>query len=77
LCPTSLGDQSVEVIVQTAEATHLLGQALFLAFIFCQEAGLNTRPLCNFPARGELVCREYSDHWDSGESWTSRTADRG
>jgi len=28
LCPMSLGDQSVQVRVQTAEATHLLGQAL-------------------------------------------------
>jgi hypothetical protein len=51
-----------QVNVQTAEATHLLGQALFLAFIFSQEAGLNTRYLCTFPARGELACREYSDH---------------
>jgi hypothetical protein len=28
---------------------------------FCQEAGLNTRYLGNFPARRELTCREYSD----------------
>ena len=62
LCPMSFGDQSVQVSVQTAEATHLLGQALFQAFIFSQEAGLNTRYLCTFPARGELACREYSDH---------------
>jgi hypothetical protein len=61
-CPTSLGEQSVQMIVQTAEAIHLLGQALFRAFIFCQEAGLNARALCTFPARGELACREYSNH---------------
>jgi hypothetical protein len=51
----------MQVSLQTAEATNL-GQALFLAFIFSQEAGLNARPLCTFPARGELACREYSDH---------------
>jgi hypothetical protein len=62
LCPRSLGDQSVQVNMQTAETTHLLGQALFPAFIFSQEAGLNTRYLCTFPARGELACREYFDH---------------
>jgi hypothetical protein len=39
-----------------------LGQSLFQAFIFIEEAGLNTRPLCIFLARGELACREYSDH---------------
>jgi hypothetical protein len=33
LCPMSLRDESVQVSMQTAEATHLLGQALFLAFI--------------------------------------------
>jgi hypothetical protein len=48
--------------MQTAEATHLLGQDLFRAFIFSQEAGVNARYLCTFPARGELACREYSDH---------------
>jgi hypothetical protein len=36
LCPGSLRDQSVQVSMQSAEATHLLGQA----FIFSQEAGL-------------------------------------
>ena len=40
-CPVSLRDQSVQVSMQTAEATHLLGQALFRAFIFTQEEGLN------------------------------------
>ena len=40
----------------------LLGQALFRSFIFYQEAGPNSRYLCTFPARGELACREYSDH---------------
>ena len=62
LCPASLGDQSVQVSMQTSEATHLLGQALFQAFIFTQEAGLNTKYLCTFPSRGSLACREYSDH---------------
>jgi hypothetical protein len=52
----------VQVTVQTAEATCLLGQALFQAFIFIQEAGLNARYLCTFPERGELAFREYSDH---------------
>jgi hypothetical protein len=47
---------------QIAEATHLLGQALFQVFIFSKEAGLNARYLCTFPARGELACREYSGH---------------
>jgi hypothetical protein len=61
LCPTSLGDQSVLVSMQTAVATHLLGQAQFWGFIFSKEAGLNARPLCTFPVR-ELACREYSDH---------------
>ena len=42
-----------------------------------QEVDLSSRLLCTFPARGELACRECSDHWDSGESWTPRTADRG
>jgi hypothetical protein len=58
----SLRDQSVQVSIQTAEETHLMGQALFWAFIFSQEAGLNIRYLCTFPARGELACREYTDH---------------
>jgi hypothetical protein len=62
MCPTSLRNQSVQVSFQTAEATHLLGQALFPTFIFSQEAGLNARYLYTFPARGELACREYSDH---------------
>jgi hypothetical protein len=64
LCRLSLGDQSVQVSMQNAEATSLLGQALFRAFIFSQEAGMNARYLCTFSARGELACREYSDHCD-------------
>jgi hypothetical protein len=43
-------------------STHLLGQNLFQDFIFCQEAGPNARYMCTFPARGELACRECSDH---------------
>jgi hypothetical protein len=58
----SLRDQSVQVSVHPAEATHLLGQALFQAFIFSQEAGLNSRYLCTFTAGGELACIENSDH---------------
>ena len=42
-----------------------------------QEVELSSRLLGTFPARGELACRECSDHWDSGESWTPRSADRG
>jgi hypothetical protein len=41
--------------VHTAEATHLLGKALFQAFIFREEAGLNSKYLYTFPARGELA----------------------
>jgi hypothetical protein len=51
----------VQVSTQTAEATYLLGQTLFQAIIFSQEAGLNDRYLCIFPARGKLACNEYSD----------------
>jgi hypothetical protein len=36
--------------------------SLFQAFIFCQEASPNNRYLCNFSARGELACRECSNH---------------
>ena len=44
----------MEVSTQTAEATHLLGQVLFLTFIFSQEAGLNARTLCTFPKEESL-----------------------
>jgi hypothetical protein len=57
LCPMSLRDQSVQVSLQTAEATHLLGQALFWDFIFSQEANLNARYLGTFP-RGESLPAE-------------------
>ena len=75
--PGSLRDKSAQVRVWTTEATQLLGQAeatqllgqtLFGAFIFSQEAGPNTKYMCTFPARGDLACREYSDHLNSGES---------
>ena len=62
LCPMSLGHQSLQVSMQTAEATLLLGQALFWAFIFSQEVGLKAQYLCTFQARGELACRECSNH---------------
>jgi hypothetical protein len=42
-----------------------------------QEVDLSSRLLCTFPARRDLTFRECSDHWDSGESWTPRRADRG
>jgi hypothetical protein len=29
------------------------------------------------PAGGKFACKECSDHWNSGESWTPRSADRG
>jgi hypothetical protein len=51
-----------QVRVWTTEATQILGQALFQAFIFCQEAGPNTRYLSTFTARGKLACRECSNH---------------
>jgi hypothetical protein len=44
------------------EVTQLLGQTLFQAFIFSQEANPNTRYLCTFTARRELAFREYSDN---------------
>jgi hypothetical protein len=36
---------------------------------------LSSRLLVTFPARGELSCRECSDHWDPGESRTPSSAD--
>jgi hypothetical protein len=50
------------MLLGQAETTQLLGQALFQVFIFSHKAGPNARYLCTFPARGELACREYSDH---------------
>ena len=55
LCPKCLRDQSVQVSAQTAEATYILGQALFRAFIYSQEAGLNARPHCTLPAESTLT----------------------
>jgi hypothetical protein len=49
-------------LLEQAKLIQLLGQTTFWAFIFGQEAGLNARYLCTFPARGELACKEYSDH---------------
>jgi hypothetical protein len=42
-----------------------------------QEVDQSSRLLDNCSVRGELACREYCDHWNSGESWTPRSADRG
>ena len=41
-----------------------------------QEVDQSFRHLDTCTASGELACRECSDHWDSGESWTTRSADR-
>jgi hypothetical protein len=64
-------------LLEQAEVTQLLRQTLFWAFIFSQKADLNARYLCTFPERGELACREYSDsdHLDSGEGYTPRSAE--
>jgi hypothetical protein len=69
----SLRDHFVQVIVQTAEATHLLGQALFQAFIFSQEAGLDARPLCNFPAQRVLWPLRLWRELDSQDCWERLT----
>jgi hypothetical protein len=42
-----------------------------------QEVDQSSRLLDTCPERGELDCRECSDHWNSGESWTPGSADRG
>jgi hypothetical protein len=42
-----------------------------------QEVDLSSRLLSTFPARQELDWRECSDHWNTGESWSPRSADRG
>ena len=41
-----------------------------------QEVDQSSRLLDTCPARGELACRECSEHWNSGESWTPKSADR-
>jgi hypothetical protein len=64
LCRWECGLQKLMASV-TAEGTQLLGQVLFWAFIFGQEGGPNATYLCTFPVRGELACRECSDHWNS------------
>jgi hypothetical protein len=46
----------------------------FWAIIFSQEADLSSKNLCYFPVRGAVACREYSEYWESGESWTPRNA---
>jgi hypothetical protein len=42
-----------------------------------QEVNQNSRILDTCTAGGEVDCRECTDHWDSGKSWTTRSADRG
>jgi hypothetical protein len=43
------------------EATQLLGQGPFCAYIFSQEAELSSRTLCIVPTRGEMASKEGSD----------------
>jgi hypothetical protein len=79
------GFLQASILSQEAELTHrLLGT--FLARreslyregsdLKTQEVDQSSRLLDTCPARGELACSEYSDHWDSGESWTHRSAFR-
>ena len=42
-----------------------------------QEVDLRSRLLCTSPVRQEIDYREFLEHWDSGESWTPKSADRG
>jgi hypothetical protein len=42
-----------------------------------KEVDKSSRFLASCLARRELACRECSDYWDSGESWTPRSAERG
>jgi len=42
-----------------------------------QKVDQSPRLLDSCPTRGELACRECFDNWNSGESWTPRSADRG
>ena len=35
----------------------------------CQDVDQSPTLLDTCPARGELACREYSEDWNSGESW--------
>jgi hypothetical protein len=65
LDPTKSSLQKWECGLQKLTALKL---TLFQAFIFCQEAGPNARYLCTIPARGEIACRECSNHWNSRES---------
>jgi hypothetical protein len=69
-------EQSAKESLWAAEATQLLGQAPFRAFLFSQKVDLCSRVLCSFPVRGEVACRENSENWDTGETWTPRSTDR-
>jgi hypothetical protein len=51
----------------TGQSNSALVQVLFWAYIFGQERGPKARYLCTFPVRGELACREFSEHWNSEE----------
>jgi hypothetical protein len=42
-----------------------------------EEVDQSSRLLDTCPSRGELACREFSDHWGLEESCTPRSADRG
>ena len=41
------------------------------------EVDQSSKLLDTCPTRGELAGRECSDHWDSRESWTPRSTDKG
>jgi hypothetical protein len=42
-----------------------------------QEVDQISRFLDSCPAREELAYKKYSEHWNSGESWTPRSAVQG
>ena len=42
-----------------------------------QDVDWNSRLLDTCPVRGEIACRDCSDHYDSGECWTHKKAVRG
>jgi hypothetical protein len=67
LKPRTLG-----TFLARGESTYREGSDLRI-----QEVDQRYRLLYTCSERGELAYREFSDHWNSGESWTPRSADRG
>jgi hypothetical protein len=67
LYPWSLIDQSMQESMWGHRSNRASWTRSLRAFVFSQEVELSSRPLFIFPARGEIVCREYSDHRDWGE----------